>query len=63
MTRLRESPGAQTVLLLAALTLIEYVASVGEWSGLFVWLTVLGLAKAGLIVRSFMQLMNIRAVS
>lgn len=60
MDRIRSSPGAQILMLLAVLTLLEYFASVGEWSGLFLWLTLIALAKGALIVRSFMHLMNLR---
>jgi len=55
----KESPGLQAVIVLAALTGLEYVVSAGSVPWSFAWLTVIALAKGAIILISFMHLKNI----
>ncbi len=54
-----KSPGLVAAGVLAVLTLLEYFVSVGEITGSFVLLTVIAIAKAAIILVSFMHIRNI----
>lgn len=53
------SPGLRAIVALAVLTLVEYLISAGDIAGSFLWLTVIAVAKAAIILRSFMHLANV----
>ena len=58
-SRLSAPPGLSVIIALAVLTLVEYIVSVADTPGVFVWLTVIAVAKAAFIVVAFMHVMNI----
>ncbi len=53
------SPGATTIIVLAVLTLVEYVVSAADMPGSLILLLVIAVAKAYAIVMAFMHLRNI----
>ncbi len=55
----QRSPGLTAIGVLAALTLIEYIVSVTDVVGAFTLLAVIAVAKAVIILISFMHLKNL----
>lgn len=56
---LQRSPGLTAAVVLAMLTLVEYLVSAGDISGSFLLLTVLAVAKGAIILVSFMHITNV----
>ncbi len=59
LTTIRESPGMMALLMLAALTVLEYIVSAAEMPGAFVALLIIAIGKGAIILRTFMQIGNV----
>ncbi len=55
----QNSPGMMAVVVLAILTLLEYLVSAGEVTGSFLLLTLIAVAKGAIILVAFMHIKNI----
>jgi len=59
LTTIRESPGMMALVMLAALTVLEYIVSAAEMPGAFVALLIIAIGKGAIILRTFMQIGNV----